>query len=329
MDTRDFILKGLKKAYRTVFRPKFEPDGNQFLDRQEANDKIYKLLESDSPCMVARFGTTEIGILTNYITTHSKKSIISRCYDYIVDNTGMPWWDKLYVEKCKWASGIFPQSIETLERFSERYFEDIPHIDLLGSFNYTEKFMPLRDDVQKVHLECLYPFFVEHPWTKALRGKKVLVVHPFTETIKAQCARRERLFDNADVLPEFELKTLRAVQTGADSKCEFSDWFEALKYMEDEIAKIDFDIAIIGCGAYGLPLAATIKRMGKKAVHLGGGSQLLFGIKGKRWDNDGYHWKELPQLNTSYSNLYNDYWVRPSKDETPKNANKVEGACYW
>lgn len=51
--------------------------------------------------------------------------------------------------------------------------------------------------------------------------------------------------------------------------------------MENEISGIDFDICILGCGAYGLSLAATIKRMGKKAVHMGGGSQLLLVLKGK------------------------------------------------
>lgn len=216
-----------------------------------------------------------------------------------------------------------------LNRFSERYLADIPEIDLLGSFNYAEKFMPLRDDVINVHLECLYPFFVERPWTRALKNKKVLVVHPFEKTIKSQYARRECIFDNSEILPSYELKTFKAVQSNAGNNVPFKDWFESLKWMEDEIAKIDFDICILGCGAYGLPLAATIKRMGKKAIHMGGGSQLLFGIKGKRWDNDAYHWKNLPQLDTNYSSLYNEYWVRPSQGEIPKDANKVEGACYW
>ena len=134
---------------------------------------------------------------------------------------------------------------------------------------------------------------------------------------------------NKDILPIFELKTIKAIQSVADNKVPYKDWFEALKWMEDEICKTDFDICILGCGAYGLPLAAYIKRLGKKAIHLGGGSQLLFGIKGKRWDNNNYHWKNLPQLNTNYSSLYNEYWVRPSQNEIPDSALKVEGACYW
>lgn len=327
MDTRDFVLKAFRKIYRTVTNAKFEAEGNKYTNTNDANDRIYRLLCSDKPCMIARFGTTEIGILTNYLTVHGKDSLLRKCYDYITDNTGMPWWDKLYLEKCGWASGIFPPTVETLEKFSERYFEDVPLIDLIGSFNYTEKFMPLSKNVQKVHLECLYPFFAKNPWTRALKGKKVLVVHPFIESIRYQYERRKSLFSNPDILPDYELLTLKAVQSGGGNTVNYKDWFEALNYMESEVNKINFDVSIIGCGAYGLPLAAHIKRLGKKALHLGGGTQLLFGIRGKRWEDPHYFEKIVGY--GAYVNLFNDYWIRPNSNERPKNAEIVEGACYW
>lgn len=323
-----FVLKGLRKVYRQIAKPTFIMPECEY-ERNRANEILLNALKEDKPCMISRFGSGEIGIVSNYLQVHSDKPYLSRCYRYIVDDCGLPMWDKLFFVSMRRNAGIFPESIETLERFSERYLQDTPLIDILGSFNYTEKFLPLSKDVKNVHLECLYPFWAEKPWTLALKDKKVLVVHPFVETIKSQYARRDKIFENPDILPEYELKTLRAVQSNAGAEVPYKDWFEALKWMEDEIAKIDFDICILGCGAYGLPLAATIKRMGKKAIHMGGGSQLLFGIKGKRWDNNGYIWKNLPQLYTNYSSLYNEYWVRPSQTETPKSAKSVEGACYW
>ena len=93
--------------------------------------------------------------------------------------------------------------------------------------------------------------------------------------------------------------------------------------MENEVDKHDFDIALIGCGAYGFPLAAYVKRKGKKAVHFGGSLQLLFGIRGNRWENPNYN----PIYN--YANLMNEYWVKPGSVEKPQNAEKVENACYW
>lgn len=328
MDFKDFLLKGTRRVYRSLMKPKFDLPVCE-LDREKANQYIYNLLVSDAPIMISRFGSVEIGIIMNYLSVHNKSSLIKRCYDYVTDNVGLPWWDKLFLKSMCNNAGIFPESIDILERFSKRYLEDIPEIDLLGSFNSTERFMPLRSNIINVHLECLYPFWVNRPWTMALKDKKVLVVHPFAETIKSQAARRDLLFKDKNVFPSYELKTLKAVQSNAGNIVPYKDWFEALKWMENEIEKVDFDICILGCGAYGLPLAAYVKRMGKKAIHLGGGSQLLFGIKGKRWDNDNYHWKDFPKLNTSYSTLYNEYWVRPSLKETPKAAKNVEGACYW
>lgn len=65
-----------------------------------------------------------------------------------------------------------------------------------------------------VQLESLYPFFSPHPWTKVLEGKKILVVHPFKETILKQYRdNRRRLFKNPDTLPDFELDVVQAVQT--------------------------------------------------------------------------------------------------------------------
>ncbi|WP_274095727.1 hypothetical protein [Riemerella anatipestifer] len=40
-------------------------------------------------------------------------------------------------------------------------------------------------------------------------------------------------------------------------------WFDALEDMKNKIDLVDFDVAIIGCGAYGLPLASYIKNKGK------------------------------------------------------------------
>ena len=80
--------------------------------------------------------------------------------------------------------------------------------------------------------------------------------------------------------------------------------------------KRDFDIAIIGCGAYGLPLAAYVKSIGKQSIHLAGKTQLLFGIKGKRWHDDPL-------------TPYNKYWISPLPEDTPKNDTKIEKGCYW
>ena len=90
--------------------------------------------------------------------------------------------------------------------------------------------------------------------------------------------------------------------------------------MKKQIDKVDFDIAIIGCGAYGMPLAAKLKGAGKQAIHLGGATQLLFGIKGRRWEEN---------YPSKIATFFNEHWVYPNKEETPQNAKVVERGCYW
>lgn len=220
-------------------------------------------------------------------------------------------------------SGFFPNNLQLGEKFYNLVLEDMREIDVLASYIYEEKYINKYLNCVKVDLDGYYaPFMWQNPWTKYLKGKKVLVVHPFVDSIRYQYEHnRDKLFDNLDVLPEFkELLTVKAVQTISDQQDErFDTWFDALQFMKDEISKLDFDIALIGCGAYGMCLAAHVKRMGKQAVHLAGWTQMLFGVYGERWI------KDQPQ----YSKYINEYWIRPLESEKPKGAEKVENGCYW
>ena len=332
MKFKDLSIRILKYCYRFLTRKKF-PLPSCETDRQRANDIIFNTLISDKPCMIARFGTTELITINNYLCISEDKAKIKKIWNYISQNTHAPWWQEENFHYLDIYSGVFPATQDTSTNFSKRYLTDIPQIDILGSFQYYEKFMPLKSNLVNLHLETLYPFFVDRPWTKALRGKKVLIIHPFEETIKFQYKKRKHLFENKDKLPEFELITLKAIQSAAGIKPPFKDWFEALNHMEDQISKIDFDICILGCGAYGLPLAAHVKRMGKKSFHIGGGLQLLFGIRGKRWDDKNYgvkEFKDIPNLmNQPYCSLYNEHWIRPLDEDTPVNKDKLDGAVYW
>ena len=208
-----------------------------------------------------------------------------------------------------------------MKRFYETYEVAIKEIDILGSYIYAEKYVnSILNGVKRVNLDGYYaPFLYRNPWTKHLKGKKVLVVHPFAQEISDQYTRkRTKLWDNPDVLPDFTLITYKAIQSITGEKTEFQTWFDALHKMEEDISKIDFDIALIGCGAYGMPLSAYCKTIGKQSVHLAGWTQVLFGIIGKRWEK---HPKVEPYIN--------EFWVRPYTQSVPINANNVEGGCYW
>ena len=221
---------------------------------------------------------------------------------------------------CKNA-GFFPQTQDAAMKFGELMVGMCQQLDLIAVWmNVMEDYI-IRTyalQAQLSRLRSIEPYYFNEPWSKALEGKKVLVIHPFEKTIKSQYKKRKGLFADKNVLPEFELKTLKAVQTIAGQKCEFTTWFDALDYMVVKALAMDFDVAIVGCGAYGCPLAAKLKQGGKQAVHMGGATQILFGIKGKRWDK-----------HPTISKFYNKHWVRPLPEETPSNRGIVENGCYW
>lgn len=268
--------------------------------------RIHELLTQKKPMLCARFGFLE-----------------RECAWFFHQNMGKHQaYPERIVRTMSNNTGFFPATTENLNRFSLLYLNAVREADLMcvwmlkNEAEMCRTFCPNADLVDPGGYE---PYYVRNPWSAALAGRKVLVIHPFTRSIERQYHTvRKSLFTNPNTLPEFELKTIPAVVSLAGTPVPFSDWFAALESMQEAILACDFDVALIGAGAYGLVLGAFIKRLGKQAIHLGGATQMLFGIKGQRWDN-------YPRS----ARLYNEAWARPLPEETPAGAKKVENGCYW
>lgn len=315
-----YILKVLRKLYSKFFRANTLRRPDCMNDPDITSNIIYDILMDEKPCLIARFGSVELACLSNYKAVKFQKS---NYIDFVKGKSESWWWNDSILLSMQNNAGFYPLSVDKIEQFCLIMLQDIPIVDILGSWLPGEKlFEKETQNCTKINLELLNPYFSKLPWTKALEGKKVLVVHPFAKTIEQQYEKRELLFSN-NLLPKFQLRTVKAVQSIGGEVTEFNDWFEALESMKLEIDKEDYDICLIGCGAYGFPLAAHVKRMGKKGFHIGGSLQLLFGIRGKRWENENYNDVY------NYSKLMNEHWVKPGEQEKPHNASKVEDACYW
>lgn len=270
----------------------------------DVSNLLISLINSEKPFFAGRYGANEMNATTVFDLKLKSK------YDNV----------KSEMEK---GAGFFSGNDDDYVKFSALMKESTKKLDYIAIWNlpmeeyYLKKYA--TTDIVMSRLRYFEPWYASTPWTSSLKGKKVLVIHPFSETIESQYKKRKLLFQNEEILPEFKLYTLKAVQTIAGTKDNrFDSWFAALDWMFNEAIKLDFDVALIGCGAYGFPLAAKLKATGKKAIHMGGVLQILFGIKGSRWDND-----------EMVSKMYNEYWVHPDESEKPKNSNIVEGGCYW
>lgn len=271
---------------------------------QPASDVIQELLMSNKPVLIARFGGTEIGVVREL----KKKKVDDEINIY-----------SEAIQLLLQHGGFYPATKSALLGFRDIYIDLMKDIDVLGSWWVAElSFIKELRNVLRVRLEDLEPYIHDKPWTIALRGKKILVVHPFIKSITSQFARNDTLFENKDVLPDFDLVTYRSIYEFNIEERRHASWLDALNFMTTEILSLDFDIAILGCGPFGLPIGQRIKHTGRSAIVLGGATQILFGIKGLRWND-----------NKIISKLYNDNWVYPLPEETPKGSSRLEGNCYW
>jgi hypothetical protein len=272
--------------------------------RQQGNDLLRQQLESGKPFMATRLGNYELRIVVNYLYFQK-------------ENRKTRWLPSI-----QQAEGIFPKTPNSLQRFADTYLEEIPKVDVLGVWFNTgeeELFKKHCPGARLMDLWGFESFLFQNPWTAILESKRVLVIHPYDRSIQKQYSKRDLLFQDSAVLPLFELKTYRPFNIYTDMVDESRTWFDELDKMKQEINAIDFDIALIAAGPFGLPLAGHIKMIGKQAVHIGGALQLLFGIIGQRWET------------MEQSQFFNEHWVRPSVEETPEldMRMKADGGCYW
>lgn len=267
------------------------------------NETLKQAIMSQLPFVAIRFGATELSCLNNYEKIqlgwrHQYKPSVK----YSMKNNG----------------GFFPTTDDNLNYYCLQYLKELPKTDILGISGihmedyFFRKYIPSAKIIQYNSFEPLMG-----DWTEALKGKRVLVISPFAKLIESQYAQREQIINNRKVLPDFELITIEAVQTLGDAYDErFHNWFEALDYLKVEIVKHDFDVALVGAGAYGTHLCWFIKSIGRQAIQTGGATQLLFGIMGKRWEKRSH-----------VTRYVTSSWTRPAMK--PKGADKVEKGCYW
>jgi hypothetical protein len=284
----------------------------QSLSCAEGNQWLLQALSNGRPFAAGKMGSSECWALAWHLQ-------LRRFYKYTWQ---VPSFGELDLAE---QSGVFPNSPEMFHRFADTYLQAVASLDLAGVwFNIGEHQILQRQvpTVTRSDIRALEPWFSPQcPWSSALAGRRVLVVHPFEQTIRRQYGRRLEVWaGQPEMLPEFELRTLKAPY--GFSKTGFGNWMEMLAWMEGEMERIDrdegFDVALVGCGAAGIPLAAKAKSLGKAGVHLGGALQLLFGIRGQRWDQ-----------RAEFQPFFNDAWCRPDESEKPVEFSKVDRGGYW
>lgn len=280
---------------------------NPRYQKKEANQFLYEAIQHENAFFFGRLGSVELECLSHYCYLLERRK-----------GNNLEYGNNLKMIMKEWA-GFYPANELAMDRFSELYLQCLSQVDILSTMwnsKFEDKlYTEICPSIPIVpYEETVFPIEEACPWTMALQGKKVLIIHPFINSIQENYQKRNLLFKNSTFLPEFELIPLKAVQSQGYEVPEYKDWFAALEAMNTKISQIEFDVALIGAGAYGFPIAAHIKKLGKQGIHIGGMLQLFFGIKGKVWDDKGY---------------YNEHWTRPLEEERPKGFERVEAGRYW
>ena len=272
------------------------------------SEKIAKCIEYhltlQEGAIIGRNGSTELStILFNFPYKNLEQ------YSGIFpseSNESMAEWLKVYTEATK-ESSIFAAGWYALLASQE--------------IQYLKKLSPLLD---LIPLRSLEPYYTDHPWTRVLENKRITVVSSFADTMRKQIEKKDDIWEGKYILPNAEYSFVRSYYCPSIAKgsCEWPKgivcWKTAVEYLYKEILKTKPKIVLIGCGGLAMPLALKLKHSGIISIVLGGAIQILFGIKGSRWEGH----KEI-------SEFFNDSWTFPSQNEIPNNAKKIENSCYW
>ncbi len=206
--------------------------------------------------------------------------------------------------------------------FCDTYFEWEPWGDvyryILTSHNFINLNFGHKKQFWAFTLDIFHNIFND-PWTKSLKGKRLLIVSPFIESMKEKVDILPEIY-GTNLFPECSFVFIKPPQT--QGKCESEEFDIELEKFIKEIERIkdDFDIALCSCGGYGNLVCAEIYKLGKSAIYVGGVLQMYFGIYGNRW------LKERPDVLRLFMNKH---WSRPKEEECPNGHKKVEGGCYW
>jgi hypothetical protein len=168
------------------------------------------------------------------------------------------------------------------------------------------------------------------PWTKHLKGKKVLAISTHAESIKHQWNHRQKIWgNNFEKISNFDLvDVIRApyhplVDDRQYPNC--NNWEDMVDHIKQMMETYDFDVLLTGSTTSSPLFADHAKSMGKIGIQTGGVIQLYFGVKGSRWSKvDAY--KEWHQM-------FNDHWIYPLKIDQAQHKDSISGLessfAYW
>lgn len=298
-----YRLRRMPRALRGIWFRRH----HSVLEQTAVNSAIAQILQRGQAAGLGKIGNTELRVVMHWLAQGERET--ARFLPGLREEAFV-------------GAGIFPASDTGMADFCRLWLNSLRSLDLLavwhnaGEAVLADRFCP---HAQYGREEDYYPYLHADPWSRHMAGRRVLVVTPFADTVRQQFDRRALIWERRPlVLPDCTLDVLAVPFSPALITPVEPTWTARLHRLTAAMEERAFDIALIGAGALSLPLVAKAKSMGRIGIHLGGATQMLFGIRGRRFDAD-----------PATAALMNTHWSRPLPQETPAAAGLVENAAYW
>lgn len=292
-------------------------------------DAICEAVTGAAPFFIGRNGTIELEALFYWFThrkSEPRKPYPPRILDTLSKNAGV--WPATESAADAWATA-YADALGATTGLAAGWYAPYRNTEetLLQIFAPQAFTTPLRS---------LEPYYVEpgRRWTRHLAGKRVAIVSSFAESIELQVSKGPqrvwaRLSEPDTILPPttswFPVRTYYSppIAGSPTASCAWpndsvSNWRDAVEWTTNRVRATEAQVAIIGCGGLGMIIAKRLKAHGISAFVLGGATQVLFGIKGRRWED-----------HSVISGFWNNAWIWPKATEIPSGAGAIEGGCYW
>ena len=232
-------------------------------------------------------------------------------------------------------AGIFPPDPGFIRRFVDRYLDDLRNLDSLGLFldNAARELEIIREHA--VRTKLAYYRDQEPPkkeyggakycYLQNLQDRKILIVCPFGGFLASRL--KEGTYEavwRKTAKRWFYPRSVQAIEFPygfeATTRKRYTDALQLFEEITDQMKRVSYDVALIGAGGLGIPLASFAKNQGKVGLSLGGHLQVVCGVLGKRWRTSELFrrryiteaWVELPRRyhpsNPLESTDSGDYW---------------------
>jgi hypothetical protein len=254
-----------------------------------------------------------------YRPTQEEQGFFSRTLHVMKNNAGIRLTDMTSIVE---YSRKYMRAFENCEVYSGWEPQGEVYKWIIPSHDYIRQRFSSKKVIWAFAHDIFHYIYSPNPWTHALRGKRVLIISAFVDSIRERLSveSRTRIYDGVDLFPDCTFVLLKPPQTqGGNASSIFTMELENFTRQLDTVMG-DFDVALVSCGGYGNLVCDYIYKNGKSAIYIGGALQMYFGILGTRWV------RERPEIVKMF---LNKEWSRPKESERPANHAGIEGSCYW